>query len=98
LEEFPSAKSHVVVAPTRVAELDGVGRLGSVVPRRTVVAAVPHHLTAKDESVLRPGLEPSVLMHLPKPQREESALIIVGIVSQRRGPELLFAFLPTIGQ
>ena len=59
---------------------------------------MPHHLTAKDESVLRPGLEPSVLLHLPKPQREESALILVGIVSEQRDPELLFAFLPTIGQ
>jgi hypothetical protein len=37
-------------------------------------------------------------MHLPKTQREESALILVGIVSEQRDPELLFAFLPTIGQ
>jgi hypothetical protein len=37
-------------------------------------------------------------MHLPKPQREESALILVGIVSEQRDPELLFAFFPTIGQ
>jgi hypothetical protein len=82
----------------RVAELDGAGRLGSIVPRRTVVATVPDHLTAEDERVLTPGLERRVLMHLSKPQHKESALILVGVVSKQRDPELLLAFLPTIGQ
>jgi hypothetical protein len=56
--------------------------LGGVVPRRTVVTTVPDHLTAEDERVLTPGLEPYVLMHLSKPVRKESALIFVGIFGE----------------
>jgi hypothetical protein len=57
----------------RVAELDRIGRVHGVAPRRTVVAGVPDHLPAEDDRMHTPGQEPRVLMHLPNTHRKESS-------------------------
>jgi len=55
-------------------------------------------LLTEDERVLTPGLEARVPMHLPKPHGKESALILTGVSTEERDPELLLAFVPTVCQ
>ena len=48
-----------------IAELDRIGRVRGIVPRRAVVAAVADHLFAEDDGVLAPSSILQVLLHLP---------------------------------